>query len=83
MSGRFHAQRRPVEELKLQQMLFTWDPTDLCIIFRSWHIRSTGSLILSLVAVAILTAGYELVREVSRRYERAADRANERESEQP
>lgn len=50
-------------------MLFTWDTTDLCIIFRSWHIRSTLSLILSLLGVAALTAGYELVREISRRYE--------------
>lgn len=50
-------------------MLFTWDPTDLCIIFRQWHIRSTLSLIFSLLAVAALTAGYEFVREMSRRYE--------------
>ncbi|KAI9695974.1 MAG: hypothetical protein M1820_008315 [Bogoriella megaspora] len=50
-------------------MVFTWDPTDLCIIFKSWHIRSTLGFILSLFAVAALTAGYELVRELSRRYE--------------
>lgn len=50
-------------------MLFTWDTTNLCIIFRWWHIRSTLTLLISLVAVALLTAGYELVRELSRRYE--------------
>jgi len=50
-------------------MLFTWDTTDLCIVFRSWHIRSTSSLLLSLLAVALLTAGYELVREITRQYE--------------
>ncbi len=50
-------------------MLFTWDTTNLCIIFRQWHIRSTLSLLLSLIAVAALTAGYELVREMSRQYE--------------
>jgi copper transporter 1 len=50
-------------------MLFTWDTTDLCIIFRQWHISSTFSLIASLLGVVILTAGYELVREISRRYE--------------
>ena len=53
------------------QMLFTWDTTDLCIIFRQWHIHSTLSLLLSLLAVAALTAGYELVRELSRRYEQS------------
>lgn len=50
-------------------MLFTWDTTDLCIVFRGWHITGTLSLLFSLVAVALLCAGYEGVREVSRRYE--------------
>ncbi|KAK6501811.1 hypothetical protein TWF481_009634 [Arthrobotrys musiformis] len=50
-------------------MLFTWDPTNLCIIFRSWHVRGTVSLVFSLLAIVALTAGYEFVREVSRRYE--------------
>ncbi len=50
-------------------MLFTWDTTDLCIIFPKWHISSTFTLLLSLVGVVLLTAGYELVREASRRYE--------------
>lgn len=50
-------------------MLFTWDTTNLCIIFHWWHISSTLTLLISLVAVAILTAGYEVVRELSRNYE--------------
>ena len=50
-------------------MLFTWDTTNLCIIFHWWHISSIFTLLTSLVAVALLTAGYELVREISRRYE--------------
>ena len=50
-------------------MLFTWDTTDLCIVFPSWHISGTGSLIFSLLAVVLLTAGYEAIREMSRRYE--------------
>ena len=50
-------------------MLFTWDTTNLCIIFRQWHIYSTFGLLVSLIAVAFLTAGYEGVREISRRYE--------------
>lgn len=50
-------------------MLFTWDTTNLCIVFRSWRVTGFWSLILSLLAVAALTAGYELVRELSRRYE--------------
>lgn len=50
-------------------MLFTWSTKDLCIIFPGWHITSTASLLLSLLAVIVLTAGYELVRDASRRYE--------------
>ncbi|KAF2146605.1 uncharacterized protein K452DRAFT_304555 [Aplosporella prunicola CBS 121167] len=50
-------------------MLFTWDTTDLCIVFRQWHIGSAFGLVVSLLAVAALAAGYELVRELTRRYE--------------
>ena len=50
-------------------MLFTWDTNNLCIVFRSWRITGLWSLIWSLAAVAALTAGYEAVRELSRKYE--------------
>ncbi|KAH8725321.1 Ctr copper transporter family-domain-containing protein [Phaeosphaeriaceae sp. PMI808] len=50
-------------------MLFTWDTKDLCIVFHGWHVNGTGSLIISLLAIVLLTAGYEAVREASRRYE--------------
>jgi hypothetical protein len=53
----------------LNQMLFTWDTTNLCIVFPSWRVTGTLSLIVSLLAVVALTAGYEAIREVSRRYE--------------
>jgi copper transporter 1 len=50
-------------------MLFTWSTQNLCIVFPQWRVTGTLSLILSLLAVVALTAGYELVRELSRRYE--------------
>jgi copper transporter 1 len=50
-------------------MLFTWDTTDLCIVFPSWRISGIGSLVFSLLAIVLLTAGYEAIREASRRYE--------------
>ena len=61
--------RKSLRFMYMLQMLFTWDTTNLCIIFRWWHITSTFTLLISLVAVAVLTAGYEAVREASRRYE--------------
>ena len=60
-----------------QQMLFTWDTTDLCIVFHDWHVKGTGSLIISLLAIVLLTAGYEAVREASRRYEAHASKLAE------
>jgi len=50
-------------------MLFTWSTEDLCIVFHDWHVSGTGSLIVSLLAIVLLTAGYEAVREASRRYD--------------
>ncbi|KAL2398467.1 hypothetical protein ABEF94_000007, partial [Exophiala dermatitidis] len=52
-------------------MLFTWSSKNLCIIFRQWRVTGTLSLILSLLAIVLLTAGYECVREISRRYEQS------------
>jgi len=50
-------------------MLFTWDTNNLCLIFRWWHVKTTPGLILSLLAVVALTAGYEALRQASTRYE--------------
>ncbi|KAK3072614.1 copper transpport protein [Teratosphaeriaceae sp. CCFEE 6253] len=50
-------------------MLFTWDTTNLCIVFRAWRVTGPATLVLALLGVVALTAGYEAVREASRRYE--------------
>jgi copper transporter 1 len=50
-------------------MLFTWSTKNLCIVFRQWHIRGPVSLVVSLLAVMLLSAGYEAIREFTRRYE--------------
>jgi hypothetical protein len=66
----------PSNNKPAKQMLFTWDTTNLCIVFPSWRVTGTFSLIWSLIAVVALTAGYEAIREVSRRYEeRVAENA--------
>lgn len=43
-------------------MLFTWDPTNLCVVFKWWHVRTTPGLILTLLAIIALSAGYEYLR---------------------
>ncbi len=55
--------------LTWSKMLFTWSTHNLCIVFRGWRIAGPLSLLLSLAAIALLTAGYEGLREVSRQYE--------------
>ncbi|KAG7108773.1 Copper transport protein CTR2 like [Verticillium longisporum] len=55
-------------------MLFTWDTNNLCIVFRQWRIDSTFSLVLSLLLVVALAAGYEALRAASRRYETAVNK---------
>ena len=50
-------------------MLFTWDTTDLCIVFKGWHINGTGTLIVSLLLIVLLAAGYEYVREFTKNYD--------------
>ncbi|KAF2201463.1 Ctr copper transporter [Delitschia confertaspora ATCC 74209] len=50
-------------------MLFTWSTKGLCIVFSGWQITGTASLIFSLLAIVLMTAGYEAVREASRRYD--------------
>lgn len=52
-------------------MLFTWSSKNLCIIFRQWRVTGPVSFLLSLVLIVLLAAGYEGVRQVTRRYEAA------------
>lgn len=52
-------------------MLFTWSTKNLCIVFRGWRVTGPFSLLLSLLGIVVLTAGYEGVRRVTRRYELA------------
>ncbi|CAG8975479.1 hypothetical protein HYALB_00004796 [Hymenoscyphus albidus] len=62
------------EAMCSMSMLFTWNTKNLCLVFRWWHIQTTPGLIFSLLAVVALTAAYEALRSMSRRYERAVNR---------
>ena len=50
-------------------MLFTWSTKNLCIVFPQWRITGPFSLLVSLLVIVLLTAGYEGVRQATRRYE--------------
>ncbi|KAK9252559.1 Ctr copper transporter family-domain-containing protein [Lipomyces tetrasporus] len=46
-------------------MVFTWDPTDVCVVFKWWRIRGPGTLIASLVGIILLGIGYEYLRTLT------------------
>ncbi|KAK9311875.1 Ctr copper transporter family-domain-containing protein [Lipomyces starkeyi] len=46
-------------------MVFTWDPTDVCVVFQWWHIRGPSTFIASLVGIVLLGAGYEYLRTLT------------------
>ncbi|KAK9359300.1 Ctr copper transporter [Lipomyces starkeyi] len=46
-------------------MVFTWDPTDVCVIFQWWHIRGPRTFIASLVGIVLLGVGYEYLRTLT------------------
>ncbi|KAK9483417.1 Ctr copper transporter family-domain-containing protein [Lipomyces starkeyi] len=46
-------------------MIFTWDPTDVCVVFEWWHIRGPGTLIASLVGIIVLGIGFEYLRTLA------------------
>ena len=50
-------------------MLFNWDTERLCIIFSWWSINSIGFLILSCFIVTLLSASFEFLRFVLRKYD--------------
>lgn len=52
-------------------MFINTDTNNLCIVFKQWRITGTWSLIQSLIVIVLLGMSFELMREVSRRYENA------------
>ncbi|KAJ5289201.1 hypothetical protein N7478_002231 [Penicillium angulare] len=55
-------------------MIFTWSSENLCIIFRQWRITGPLSFFFSLILIVLLTAGYEGIRNITRKYESAHTR---------
>lgn len=50
-------------------MVLHWETQNLCLVLRSWQITGPVSLIASLLGVFALSAGFELLRSFTRRYE--------------
>ncbi|KDQ21751.1 hypothetical protein BOTBODRAFT_26178 [Botryobasidium botryosum FD-172 SS1] len=50
-------------------MLWNTNIVDTCIVFAEWHVRSTLTFLLSLLAVAAIGVGYEWLREAQRKFD--------------
>ena|ERR1700737_3287261 len=50
-------------------MLFTWDTTNLCVVFRWWHVRGPWSLIFTLLGVIVFGMSYEALRHLARKFD--------------
>ncbi|KAG8871424.1 hypothetical protein FRB97_008704, partial [Tulasnella sp. 331] len=50
-------------------MLWNWETVDTCIVFRSWHVSSTSTFIISFLIVALIGVFYEWLREVKSAYD--------------
>lgn len=43
-------------------MLFTWDWKNTCVVYKWWHVKTFQGFIGTLIAIALLTVGYELLK---------------------
>ena len=58
-------------------MHFAWETTNICIVVRQWHVRSILGLVVSLLAVTTICAGYEGLRQAIRRFKTSTHRRAE------
>lgn len=58
-------------------MYFTWDTTNICILVRQWHVRSTAGLITSLLVVTAVAAGYVALGKAIRQMRDSANKTAE------
>ncbi|KAK9378961.1 uncharacterized protein V2V93DRAFT_374634 [Kockiozyma suomiensis] len=50
-------------------MLFTWQTDSICVVFQWWRMYNRFTVAISFLGIVGLGVGYELVRELTRRYE--------------
>ncbi|KAG5365431.1 Copper transport protein [Yarrowia sp. C11] len=53
-------------EMCSMNMIFNWDTKGMCVVFPWWHVKTHVGMVLTVVAVVFISAGYEYVRKLSR-----------------
>ncbi|KAI5960161.1 CTR2 [Candida pseudojiufengensis] len=54
-------------------MLFTWDWHNVCIVYKWWHIKTFPGFVISLIAVAVISSFYELLKKWFSHWERTSN----------
>lgn len=54
-----------MDDMCSMNMLFTWSPKNLCVVFKWWHVRSQFDFILTFAAVVLLGMGYEYIKSLA------------------
>ncbi|KAK6459119.1 Ctr copper transporter family-domain-containing protein [Scheffersomyces xylosifermentans] len=52
-------------------MLFTWNWKNTCVVFKWWHIKTFPGFLLSVLAIVLFTAGYELLKAWFNRWQKS------------
>lgn len=55
-----------MDEMCSMNMIFNWDTKGMCVVFPWWHVKTHVGMVITVVAVVIMSAGYEYVRKISR-----------------
>ncbi|KAG0147094.1 hypothetical protein CROQUDRAFT_656577 [Cronartium quercuum f. sp. fusiforme G11] len=50
-------------------MIFNWDPTGTCIVFRQFYVSGTASLVMYMLLLFLLALGYEYMRLATTRFD--------------
>lgn len=53
-------------EMCSMNMIFNWDTKGMCVVFPWWHVKTHLGMVLTVIAVVAISAGYEYVRKLSR-----------------
>ncbi|KAG8950716.1 hypothetical protein FRC03_012752 [Tulasnella sp. 419] len=51
-------------------MLWNWETVDTCVVFRSWHVTSTTTFVLSFLAIASISIFFEWLKQVAIAYDK-------------
>lgn len=56
-------------------MIFTWDWKNTCVVYKWWHVKTFTQFLFTLVAISVISAGYEFTKYRLAKWERDSTQA--------